>query len=102
MDAPSSRPPLIEFSVPGFVSAKLAQDDIRLYQLKTGATTDQLTSAQIEKLQKGYVGKQVRLAVYEIGAYSGIPDKLPNDVTPWQDHGFGFSTSLVVLAERPP
>ena len=41
----------------------------------------------------------MELVVYETGTYSGIPD-LPNDLPAWQDHGFGFSTSLVVLAER--
>lgn len=92
---------LMEFSVPGFVSVKLANDDFDLYELKTGTKASKLNSAQIEELQKGYVGKQVRLAVYETGGYSGMPENLPSDVPTWQDHGFGFSTSLVVLAERP-
>ncbi len=98
---PLSQPQLMEFCVPGFVSAKLANDDFDLYTLKTGKKTGSLDSAQIEELQKGYVGKTVRLAVYETGGYSGIPANLPSDVPVWQDHGFGFSSSLIVLAERP-
>lgn len=92
---------LMEFSVPRFASAKLANDDFDLYELKTGMKTGSLESAQIEVLQKGYAGKAVRLVVYETGGYSGIPANLPSDVMAWQDHSFGFSTSLVVLAERP-
>ena len=96
-----ARPPVMEFSVPGFVSVKLANDDFDLYELKTGTKTGRLDSAQIADLQKGYVGKQVRLAMYETGEYSGIPHNLPEDVPVWPDRAFGFSTSLVVLAERP-
>jgi len=98
---PLSLPPLMKFSVPGFVSVKLVNDDFDLYELKNGKKTGSLDSSQIEKLQKGYIGKQVRLAVYETGGYSGIPANLPSDVPIWQDHGFGFYTSLVILAERP-
>jgi hypothetical protein len=98
---PLPQPQLMEFSVPGFVNANLANDDFDLYELKNGEKTGRLDSAQIEELQKGYVGKAVRLAVYETGGYSGIPANLPSDVPVWQDRGFGFSTSLVVLAERP-
>lgn len=98
---PLQQPQLMEFSVPGFVNVKLANDDFDLYELKTGEKAGRLDSAQIEEMQKGYVGKAVRLAVYETGGYSGIPDNLPDDVPSWQDHGFGFSTSLVILAERP-
>lgn len=93
--------PVLEFSVPSFVQVKLANDDFGLYELKTGTKAGELDSVEIKKLQKGYVGKQVRLVVYETGGYSGIPSNLPKDVMAWSDRGFGFSTSLVVLAERP-
>ena len=93
--------PVMEFSVPSFVDVELANDNFDLYELKNWTRAGSLDSAQIEELQKGYVGKQVRLAVYETGGYSGIPDNLPHDVPSWQDHGFGFSTRLIVLAERP-
>ena len=98
---PLPQPQLMEFAVPGFVSAKLASDNFDLYELKNGTKTGRLDSSQIEKLQKGYVGKEVRLAVYETGGYSGIPANLPSDVPVWQDRGFRFRTWLVVMAERP-
>jgi hypothetical protein len=46
------------------------------------------------------VGKKVRLAVYEVGSFDGIPNPLPPDVLLWADWGFQFSTSLIVLSER--
>lgn len=97
---PLALSPLMEFSVPSFVSVKLATDNFDLYEMKLGAKTGQLDSAQIEQLQKGYVGKQVRLAVYETGGYSGIPDNLPDDLPTWHDHSFSFKTWIVVLVER--
>jgi hypothetical protein len=92
-------PAVMEFSAP-FV-ASLPSDPFELYESKTGSKPDGLDSAQIKQLEKGYVGKQVRLVVYETGGYSGIPRKLPADAPTWQDRDFGFRTSLVVLAERP-
>jgi hypothetical protein len=94
------RPANLEFTVPSFVNVKLARGVFELYELKTGKKAGQLNSNRIAEIETGYVGKQLRLIVYETGGYSGIPRNLPPDVT-WQDHGFSFSTSLVVLAERP-
>jgi hypothetical protein len=90
----------LEFSVPQFISAKLAHDPFDLYEMTTGKKISQLDSAQIAKIDEGYVGKHVRLDVYETGIFSGIPDNLPKDVHAWADHGFGFTSNLVVLAER--
>jgi hypothetical protein len=94
-------PPVLEFSVPGFVSVKLAGDHFGLYEIKTGNKASSLDTAQIRELEKDYVGQAVRLVVYETGGYSGSPTNLPDDVPRWADVGFGFFTSLVVLAERP-
>ena len=98
---PIAAAPVLEFSIRPFVQVKLANNDFGLYELKTGTKAGELDSVEIRKLQKGCVGKQVRLVVYETGGYSGIPSNLPKDVMAWSDRGFGFSTSLVVLAERP-
>lgn len=92
--------PLLTFSVPAFVSVRLANHTFGLHELKTGKKAGTLNSTQIEKLEKGYVGKTVRLLVYEVGRFHGIPSNLPNDFPVWQDSGFHFSTSLTVLAER--
>ena len=59
-----------------------------------------MNSSQIAELEKGYDGKTVRLVVYEIGSFGGIPAKLPDDVPIWADSGYHFSTSLTVVAER--
>ena len=90
----------IELQVLGFVDVRLANNSFRLYELKTGKKAARLDSGQIADLQKDYVGKNVRLVVYETGGYSGIADHLPPDVPVWQDHSFSFSTHLVVLSER--
>lgn len=91
--------PILRFSVPTF-RVKLANSNFDLYELKHGKKARSLDSAQIEKLEKGYVGKTVRLVVYEVGGFYGMPENLPKDIPGWQDVGFGFSTSLVALAER--
>jgi len=93
-------PPVMTFFVPGFSSVKLARNDFELHKMKTGAKARTFTREQIEALQQGYVGQQMGLVVYEIGRFAGIPKQLPNDVMPWADVGFGFSTSLYVLGER--
>ena len=95
--------PLMMFDV--FGSAELARDHFDLYVLKNGGgffgeTIERkdvkLNTEVIEKLEKGYVGKTVRLVVYEVGSFYGLPEKLPGA---WQDVAFGFYTSLVVLNE---
>ena len=94
-------PVAMEFSTLQFVNLPLAENTFQLYEMKHGKKARGLDSTQIRKLEEGYVGKNVRLVVYETGGFSGIPAGLPPDVPSWQDRGFGFSTSLVVVAERP-
>lgn len=98
---PLGKPVNLEFAVPGFSNVRLACNAFDLYRLKTGKEAGQLDSKEIAELEKGYVGKERHLLVYETGEYSGIPRDLPQDAPVWQDHSFVFSTSLVVLADRP-
>lgn len=95
-----STSPLMQFSSPGFAGVELANHTFALYELKHGTKAKSLNSTQIAELEKGYVGKEVRLVVYEVGSFHGIPDQLPEDVPAWADFGFHFSTSLTVLNER--
>jgi len=88
------------FHVPAFARVMIASDHFSLYTLKTGKKTGSLDSKQIVELEQGYVGKAVKLLVYESGCFHGIPHQLPKDVPVWQDVGFGFSTHLNVLAQR--
>jgi hypothetical protein len=92
--------PLMRFSSPSFASVELANHTFALYELKHGAKAKSLASSQIEKLEKGYVGKKVRLIVYEVGGFHGIPNQLPNDVPVWADAAFHFETTLSVLRSR--
>lgn len=91
----------LEFTVPSFANVRLARDPLALYELKTGNKKDQLRAGEIAELERGYVGSERSLMVYETGGYSGIPNNLPRDIPSWQDHSFSFTTSLVVLMERP-
>lgn len=94
------KPIIIEFNAPSYMNVKLARDLAELYEMKTGKKIGQLDSKTAAALEKDYVGTSRRLLVYETGGYSGIPQNLPRDIFPWQDRGFVFSTSLIVLAER--
>ena len=67
--------------------------------MEYGEPPPHLIDDKFRKLDEGYVGRVMRLGVYETGEFSGIPADVPLDLS-WQDHGFGFSTSLVVLAEH--
>jgi hypothetical protein len=91
---------LMPFFVPGFVSVQLASNTFALRELKHGKKARSLGDDQIDEMEKGYVGKSIRLAVYEVGSFAGMPADLPEDVPVWQDFGFRFSTLLTVLAER--
>ena len=93
-------PPVMTFFVPGFSGVKLARNNFELHEIKTGAKVGSLNQEQVEKLQQGYVGKEMRLVVYEIGQFTGMPKELPNDVLSWQDVGFGFRTLLNILEVR--
>lgn len=95
------KPPTLNFQVPAFVDAALVNNDFLLYEWKKGKKPSTLDSSEIAELEKDYVGKAVRLVVYESGGFSGIPDTLPKDVPDWQDKGFGFTTYLIVLKQRP-
>lgn len=93
-------PPLLRFSVPGFAAVELADTTFSLYEMKNGTKAHSLTSSQIAAIEKGYVGKSLRLLVYETGGFWGVPRQLPDDVSVWADASFHFSTSLIVLAQR--
>lgn len=93
------RPPVLRFSVPGFASVKLANHTFSLYKMKLGTEANSLNSEQIAELERGYVGRTVRLVVYEVGSFGGMPRKLLKGVRRWLDVAFNFSTSLIVLDE---
>lgn len=95
---PLAQPPLMEFSIPGFVNVPLANTSFSLFKLKTGRTAGSLDDAQVRKIEQGYVGATFRLLAYETGGFRCIPRHLPQDLL-WQDRGFGFSTHLVLLKD---
>jgi hypothetical protein len=88
--------PLDKPVVMDFEGTALPNSDFALHEWKTGKKTGQLDSRQIAELKVGYVGSRVTLHGYETGRFGGIPKCLPPDEM-WQDRGFGFRTSLMVL-----
>lgn len=91
--------PIVDFALAPGSNVKLANGNFALYELKTGEEAKSLTSEQIEKLKKDYVGKSFLLQVYELGGFTGIPANMPKEVAVWQDTGFHFQTYLRVLRE---
>lgn len=89
-------PPVMEFAPLRTGDPKIATTAFELYELKYGKKASLLETAEILELEKGYVGKKTKLIVYESGGFSGAPSGLPDGVV-WQDEGYGFSTSLVVV-----
>lgn len=51
-------------------------------------------------LDSNYVGRSYTLLAYEVGVFQGTPDNLPTRYT-WQDYGWFFHTSLVVIDVNP-
>ncbi|THB65803.1 MAG: hypothetical protein D6B27_07920 [Gammaproteobacteria bacterium] len=86
--------PAVQFYVIKGLSVKLARNGFELYKLKHGKETSILSENDIADLEKGYVGKRVKLRVYEAGKFSGAPENIP---IPWQDKGFHFQTYLFVF-----
>jgi hypothetical protein len=92
--------PMMSFGgrVPG--TMPLPGNTIELYRHKHNRDPDvDLDDQQIRELEKGYVGKTLKLLAYETGRFAGIPERLPKDYRPWQDHRFMFVTELVILGD---
>ncbi len=98
--APSPDKPIMHFVVHGWVETDLVTDHFSRYERLNGKVAHLLTGQDIDEINRGYVAKTFRLAVYEAGGYAGIPSGLPRDVEVWQDYGFSFSSHVVVLKQR--
>jgi hypothetical protein len=89
--------PTCEFKIHPWDDVKIAPNAFALYELKNGKKIGSLSSSQISELERGYVGKNYRLLVYEEGMFTGVPEHLPEDYVVWQDRPFGFRSHLIVL-----
>ena len=83
----------------GGESFSIPTNPFELYRLKYGREAKELSSKDISDLEKGFIGRHYKLLAYETGGYSGIPKDLPPHYPVWQDHGFAFSSHLMVLGE---
>lgn len=93
-------PPTLEFQVPGYVDVELASGHFDLFELKHGERAERLDTSQIQDLESDYVGKTVRLGVYECGIFSGFPKNTLPGMTSWAARGYYFRTYLVVVTQR--
>lgn len=93
-------PPLMQYTVQGVGIEIPNNERVSFFASPRDEEAERIESARIAKLEKSYVGKVVRLVVYEGGCFGGIPERLPDDVPLWQGSMFAFGPGLVVLAER--
>lgn len=70
-----------------------------LYKYLYGKKTGTLSSDQIEKMKKRYVGKEFVIAAYETGGFIGIPGDYYKYQPIRQDYGFHFRHYLVVVGD---
>lgn len=94
-------PATCEFVV-GFLAGsrvKLANDVFEMAELQSGKPATSLSDRRIKELEKGYVGRKVKLYAYETGSFQGIPDRNPLS-NMYQGHGFMFIRQLVVIDQR--
>ncbi|MGC4104058.1 hypothetical protein [Ferruginibacter sp.] len=83
----------------------LANDDFNLYQLLYKKKTGSLSSTQISKMRKKYIGKRITVMAYETGQFRGTPDKyfdykpfVPGIPHYFATTGFHFEHSLVIVS----
>ncbi len=83
----------------------LANDDFSLYQLIYKKKIGSLSSTQIDKMRKKYIGKKITVMAYETGEFKGTPDKYFDykPVKPGIPHFFAtyrflFEHSLVIVS----
>lgn len=86
-------------------SETLANDDNALSTLTYGKTIDSLTDEQFNEMKKNYVGKKFKVMAYEIGQFTGVPDKyfdykpvVPGIPHIFANRGFFFEHSLVIVS----
>lgn len=82
-----------------------ANDDNELSALTYGKTIDSLTDKQFYEMKKKYVRKKFKVMAYEIGQFTGVPDKyfdykpvVPGIPHIFANRGFFFEHSLVIVS----
>lgn len=70
-----------------------------LSKLVRNKSARELIAAETALIEEGLVGTERRLVVYEVGRFDGMPCNLPASTPEWQSSGFGFGTSLTIVAD---
>jgi hypothetical protein len=83
----------------------LANEDDRLSELTYSKTIDSLTDKQLYEMKEKYVGKKFKVMAYEIGQFTGVPDKyfdykpvVPGVPHIFSNRGFFFEHTLVIVS----
>ncbi len=75
------------------------KNDFELYEQLNGKTTGSLSSEEITKMEQTYVGKRFRIAAYESGKFTGLPDGYNKYLDERSDKGFYFKNYLIVIGK---
>ncbi len=80
-------------------TGKFSTNDFELYKNLYGKDTGILSSTQVDKMKKEYVGKVFNIVAYETGEFSGIPDGYFDYQPIRADMPFHFKNYLVVISD---
>jgi hypothetical protein len=96
-EKPLAAPAVMEFSVKSS-RVVLPSTTSELYKLVyKREMNNEFNDAGLDMLEKEYVGRKFSLLAYETGYFNGMPHGMPKNYPLWQDHGAGFSSSLIIL-----
>lgn len=80
-------------------TGKIANNNFNLYEILYKKKAKSLTSDQVEKLKKNYIGNKLQLMAYETGHFTGIPKDYYNYQPVRAATNFHFEHYLVVVSK---
>lgn len=83
------------------LSEDIPASSFDLYKGRNGKIAESLTEEVLKPLEKDYVGSEVTFSAYEGGAFTGIPEGLPDPGT-WQGFSFQFVPEITVISKSDP
>lgn len=74
-------------------------NDFELYEHLNGKTTGSISSDEAAKMKQHYAGKRFRIAAYESGKFTGLPDGYNEYLDERTDKNFHFENYLIVIGK---
>ena len=75
------------------------KDDFELYEHLNDKTTGSLSPDEITKMEQHYAGKRFRIAAYESGKFTGLPDGYNEYLDERAGKSFHFQNYLIVIGK---